>query len=58
MAGLSLGVKDGFKPRASTKMAQPKAVRSVPDKALLAGLFDSEPVLWFELEPMGDFSDP
>jgi hypothetical protein len=39
-------------------MAQPKAVRSVPDKALLAGLLDSEPVLWFELEPMGNFSDP
>jgi hypothetical protein len=39
-------------------MAQPKAVRSVPDKALAAGLLVSEPVLWFELEPMGDFSGP
>jgi hypothetical protein len=58
MAGLSLGVNGGFKPRASTKMAQPKAVRSVPDKALAAGLLVSEPVLWFELEPMGDFSGP
>jgi hypothetical protein len=58
MAGLSLGVNGGFKPRASTKIAQPKAVRSVPDKALAAGLLDSEPVLWFELEVTGDFSDP
>ncbi len=58
MAGLSLGVNGGFKPRASTKIAQPKAVRSVPDKALAAGLLESEPVLWAELEPIGDFSDP
>jgi hypothetical protein len=58
MAGLSLGVNGGVNPRASTKIAQPKAVRSVPAIAPVAGLLDSAPVLWFELEPIGDCSFP
>jgi hypothetical protein len=57
MAGLSLGVKDGFKPRASTRIAQPTDVFSEPAIAAVLGLLLSEPVLGFELAPMGDCSE-
>lgn len=57
MAGDSLAVMAGFKPRASTRMAQAWMVVSVPEVAVLAGLPDSEPVVWVGLTPSGDFSE-